>query len=69
MRKLKDFRKQKGFTMKEVGKKLNVAENTISQWERGKRKPSFQVLVKLAKLYGCSVADFVDEAEASKDEK
>ena len=69
MRKLKDFRKQKGFTMKEVGKKLNVAENTISQWERGKRKPSFQMLVKLAKLYGCSVADFVDEAEAGKDEK
>ena len=65
MRKLKDFRKQKGFTMKDVGKKLNVAENTISQLERGKRKPSFQMLVKLAKLYGCSVADFVDEAEAA----
>ena len=51
--------------MKDVGKKLNVAENTISQWERGKRKPGFQMLVKLAKLYGCSVADFVDEAEAA----
>lgn len=63
MQKLKYFRKQKGFTMKDVGKKLNVAENTISQWERGKRKPSFQTLVDLAKLYDCSVDDFVDEAE------
>lgn len=70
MKKLRDKRKKLGFTLAYVSKHLGVAPCTYCAYEKGRRKPSFQTLVKLAKLYGCSVADFVDEAEeASIDEE
>lgn len=69
MEKLRSKRKEFGFTLAYVSKHLGVAPCTYCAYEKGRRKPSFQTLVKLAKLYGCSVADFADEAEVGKDEK
>ncbi len=65
MKNLKELRKKNGLTMKKVSEHLGMAESSYCLCERGKRKLSFVRLVKLAKLYGCSVADFVDEAEAA----
>lgn len=41
--------------MKELGKKIGVAESTISQYETGKREPDFETLLKLGEFFNVSV--------------
>ena len=57
--KLKQYRERKGLTMRQVADELGVTESCYCLYENGKRKPSFEVLVKLAKIYGCTVNKFV----------
>jgi transcriptional regulator with XRE-family HTH domain len=52
---LKDARKAKGMTMKELGEIIGVAESTISQYEAGKRQPDFEILLKLGETLNVSV--------------
>ena len=56
---LKDFRLKKGLKIKEVAQSLNVTRVTIWNYENGKRTPNIDVLIKLAKIYDCSVVDFI----------
>lgn len=32
---IKELRKEKGITQKELGEKLNITDKAISKWERG----------------------------------
>lgn len=51
---LRELRKKSGFTMKELGAEIGVAESTISQYETGKRQPDYETLLKLAEFFGVS---------------
>ncbi len=51
---LRELRKKNGFTMKELGVEIGVAESTISQYETGKRQPDYETLLKLAEFFGVS---------------
>lgn len=59
---LRELRKQRGLTQEELAKELEMAKSSISMYENGKRKPSFEVLelfadffnVNLDTLYGAS---------------
>ena len=59
---LRELRKERGLTQEELAKKLELAKSSISMYENGKRKPSFEVLemfadffnVNLDTLYGTS---------------
>lgn len=64
MSKLKDFRLRVGLTQTAVAKKLKCTSSAVNQYESGKRTPRFETLVQLAKIYNCSVADFVEEKES-----
>ena len=44
-----------GYTQEKVAAKLNVAKNTISQWENEKREPDIKTIKQLAKFYNCSI--------------
>lgn len=57
--KLKKYRELKGLTMRQVSERLGVSESCYCLYENGQRKPSFETLVKLAEIYGCTVNDFV----------
>jgi len=52
---LRRLRREKGISMKELGKKIGVAESTISQYETGKREPDFETLLKLGEFFNVSV--------------
>lgn len=52
---LRELRKQKGLTMKQLGKIVGVGESAISQYENGKRQPDYDILNKLADYFGVSV--------------
>lgn len=54
MIRLRELREEKGLSQKELGKMFNVAQNTISNWEKGAREPDKKTLVKLADFFGCS---------------
>ena len=50
--KLKELRKQKGYTQKQVAAMLGLqCENRLSHWEMGTAVPSVKNLFKLCKIY------------------
>ena len=53
--KLKELRLQHGLTQAQLGEKVGVKQNTFTNWENGKREPSFENLVKLADLLEVSL--------------
>lgn len=52
---LRQLRKQKGLSMKELGQIFGVAESTVSQYETGKRDPDYETLLKLSEYFHVSV--------------
>ena len=55
MNRLKELRQKHGLTLRELGKKVNMHDNTLSQYETGKRNPSLKTWQQLADFYGVSV--------------
>ena len=55
---LKQTRKVKGLSQKEMAKLINVSQSTIAKWESGTREPSLDDLILLANLLGEST-DFL----------
>jgi len=47
---LKNMRLEKELSQKDLGKKLNIADNTISSYERGNSQPDFETIIKIAKI-------------------
>lgn len=55
MKKLRELRKLKNLTMKELGKILNLAESTISLYENGQREPDNNTLRNIANFFGVTI--------------
>ena len=51
---LKQLRQKKGLTQQEIADLVHVNRVTYTNWEKGKREPSFENLVKLASVLGTS---------------
>lgn len=45
-------RKKLGLSQEELAEKLNISQKSISKYERGSRRPSYEVLVSMAALFG-----------------
>lgn len=55
---IKALRDQSGMTQQEVADKLNVTKQTISQYERGLRRPDIESLEAISDLFNVS-SDYV----------
>lgn len=53
--KLKEYRKRKHMSQRELGLKLQLADTMISKYERGVCDPSVENLIKMAEIFGVSV--------------
>ena len=53
--KIKEYRKLKSLTCKEVSEKIGVSLQAMQRYENGKAEPSIANLIKLAKLFNVSV--------------
>lgn len=51
---LKELRLERQWTQGQVGKRIGVTASIISAYETGIRQPSYEVLIRLAHLYGVS---------------
>lgn len=55
-----EFRKKKGFSQEQLGEKVNVTRQTISNWELGETAPNPEQLKLLSKSLNVSVDDLID---------
>lgn len=54
---IREVRKQRGMTMRELGDRVGVSESAIGFYETGKREPSYEILLKIAEELRCNVSD------------
>lgn len=52
---IREIRKRRGITMKQLGEIVDLAESTISQYETGKRQPDNETLLKISEYFGVTV--------------
>ena len=52
---LKELRQKKGLTQQEIADLVHVNRVTYTNWEKGKREPNFEIVIKLADLLEVSV--------------
>lgn len=55
MKRLQELRKSQGYSQKELSALFHVSQNTISQWENGTRKPSYESAQDVAKFFHVTV--------------
>lgn len=55
MKNLRELRKNRKITMKELGSALNLAESTISLYENGQRQPDFETITKIANYFNVTI--------------
>ena len=55
MNRIKQLREENDWTQLEISQKMNCAMSSIAMYEKGDRKPSLEVLVKLSEIFNCSI--------------
>lgn len=59
-------RKRAGLTLEKAAEKLDIHLNYLSEVERGKSRPSFELITQMAKVFGVSpISFFMFEGEES----
>jgi DNA-binding XRE family transcriptional regulator len=53
--KIRELRKSKNLTQKELGNKVGLSEQAISQYERDERQPNIEILSKIAASLGTNI--------------
>lgn len=56
--KLREIRKQKGFTQESISQLLGIGQSSYAKWENGKTEPTLENIGKLSKILGVSI-DFL----------
>ena len=60
---LKELRIEKGFTQKQISQVLNISEDSIYNWEKGRSEPSITDLINLAILLDVTIDYLVGKIE------
>lgn len=56
---IRDLRKNKGWTQVELAQKLNMTQQAITAYERGKKRPPVDRLPDIAGLFGVPIEDII----------
>ena len=60
---LTNIRRSKGFTQKQVADGIGTSEVGLQNYENGRRKPAFDVLIALADFYDVSLDYLVGRSD------
>lgn len=63
---LKELRTSKGLTMEQLAKEIDSTRGTISNFENENKKPSLDMLIKLADYFDVSIDYLVGRTDDSK---
>ena len=58
------WRKKALLKQEEVAEKIGIDRSTVAKWETGKAMPRPDRLLELAKLYGCTMENLMEEVPA-----
>ena len=58
--KIKKLRKERHITIVDLGRLVDMSKSTISLWEKGLRRPEYEELEKLAKIFNKSISYFLE---------
>ena len=58
---IRKIRKSQKLTLKELGKRINLSEQAIGQYERGNRRPSIETLIEIANALDVSPLVLIGE--------
>ncbi len=56
---IKKFRKTRGLSQIELGEKLGVTQQVITNWERNLREPNIETLLKIAGIFKITLEQLV----------
>ena len=56
---LRDIRKSRGLTMKQLGEMVGITEAAIGNYETERRSVNYEMLLKLSEALECSVEDLL----------
>ncbi|KRG12867.1 helix-turn-helix domain-containing protein [Lederbergia galactosidilytica] len=65
-RRIRAFRKLKGFTQERLAESLGISVSVFGEIERGTRLPTDHMLVKISEVLGVSVEELTPEDERIK---
>lgn len=66
MNKIRELRKEKKLTMKQLGAIFSLSESTISLYENGKHYPDMETMQKFADFFNVSVDYLLGREEAQQ---
>lgn len=58
---LRYLREQRGLSLRELGKRLNIAHSHLSGIETGKKKPNLELLNALARVFDVKMSEILGE--------
>lgn len=61
---IKKFRKDAQLSQVELAQKLGVTSACVSAWEVGRNEPNMGMVIKMAKLFGCTISDLAGHGNA-----
>lgn len=65
--KLKNLRKDKGWSQEELAEKIFVSRQSVSKWENGQNYPSIEIIIKLSDLFGVTIDELLRSDEDLKE--
>lgn len=71
MNRLKELRKEKKLSQKEIAKEMSISEKTLSRWENGESQIKPEKAKQLADYFGVSIGyllGYIDDSEIYDDE-
>ncbi|MBD3421944.1 MAG: helix-turn-helix domain-containing protein [Chitinivibrionales bacterium] len=66
---IKTIRKQKSFSQVELGERIGVSQQVITNYERGIREPSIKMLLKIAGALDVSLETLIGEKPKKPDDQ
>ena len=64
---LKDMRIKNKYNQEDIAEQLGVTKQTISNWEKGKRTPDINHLIKLANIYQVTLDNLIGIDKRTED--
>ncbi len=61
---IRNLRNKKGKTQQALADELNISQRTVAAWEKGTRKPSYELLCQIADYFGVSTDYLLGRTEA-----
>ncbi len=65
---IKRIRKQRGLSQKELGQRIGVSQQVMTNYERGLREPNLETLLKIAGALDVSVEDLIKDKPIKPEE-